>query len=476
MVLLSYCCTCITIFSDRGQAAGAVWPSDAPFARLLHRRRDSSRGVVDICAPSHSQPAAPAAAAARVASAGAPTGHVDTANATLIAGFALDPDSPSTPLAVQIYLDGVLWDQRLTSSSGNRFSWAVNQILGPADTNHTIQVVALGVNSSGMPDDHSGVVLPGGGRVSGSCAAIPEDCGPAGGNPAQEQCSLGAWCYDVLCYWQQRPLDTYYVENAFVRAGVNTAFGGTVFALHRVDSSTDGTTVTYSRNLILEHGGAAVQLSIWGYEPTGPAAWFRHGTPCDPTAYANSSLCASGGNTCVERCCSHGSQVLDCKAQQPCGGWTAGAPFNPIQAQGKDCGWDDHPGSSIIEWTGAKNQTLHTVMESAWHFTSNRSAAPVVWEQWTTAHDEGFVNLTYRMIAAPEYSGPAWGNTTQEVPAIFTARGINQRWYWYNGTAPGTGGPVTATNAGPPGGYLQFPGRQTYPHAASSVGLISEGW
>ena len=80
------------------------------------------------------------------------------------------------------------------------------------------------------------------------------------------------------------------------------------------------------------------------------------------------------------------------------------------------------------------------------------------------------------MTAAADYSGPAWGATTQEVPAIFTARGINQKWYWYNGTAPFTGAPVVSTNDGPPAKFLQFPDRPTYPHATSKAGTVAEGW
>ena len=77
-------------------------------------------------------------------------------------------------------------------------------------------------------------------------------------------------------------------------------------------------------------------------------------------------------------------------------------------------------------------------MESVWHFTSNHSAAPLVMEQWASVGADGFLNLTYRMTA-PAYHGVAWGKTTQEIPAIFTAHGINQRYYWYNGTEPFTG-------------------------------------
>ena len=165
---------------------------------------------------------------------------------------------------------------------------------------------------------------------------------------------------------------------------------------------------------------------------------------------------------------------MNCGTVFPCGGWTPGAPFNPIQAQGQGCGWVNHTGSSIHEWVGTNNRTLHTVMDSVYHFTSNASAAPVVWEQWSSV-GQGFVNLTYCMSAATSYHGTAWGNTTQEVPAIFTARGIDQKYYWYNGSEPFTGGPVTVDTSAP-NGFLQFPGRQVWPHPTSKIGTVSEGW
>ena len=211
LLLLTYIC----MYPCCAAGADGSWPSDAPFERM--RLLSGSSGV-DICAPpslasdAHDQRPA--------SSAGAPSGHVDTANATLVGGVALDPDSPSTHLAVQIRLDGVLWVQQLTSGSDHRFSWAINQILGSAATNHTVTVVALGVNSSGMPDGID-AVLPGIKGIAGSCAPIPEDCGPPGGTPVQEQCALGAWCYDVVCYWQHRSTDTRYVENALVRCVQN---------------------------------------------------------------------------------------------------------------------------------------------------------------------------------------------------------------------------------------------------------------
>lgn len=127
--------------------------------------------------------------------------------------------------------------------------------------------MAYGVGPDGKPDGANAVLTGAGSQVKGSCAGVPSDCGPPHGTPAQEKCALGAWCSDVPCYWENRGAETLYVENNHVRVGVNTAFGGTVFGLHSVSTSTDDSglqTTNYSQNLILEHGGAAVQLSIWG--------------------------------------------------------------------------------------------------------------------------------------------------------------------------------------------------------------------
>ena len=246
--------------------------SDSPFERVRWRQRrywgSAARRAnsVDICAPARD-----VSAVVLPPMRGQPIGHVTVANSTTIRGWAMDPDHPSAQLVVQILLDGVVWEQQLAdgpgdSHRGHGFSWVVNQILGSAKTNHSVQVVALGVdNATGYPDGIDAVLPGSASPIPGSCHAIPEDCGPPGGTPAQEQCALGAWCYDVPCYWQNRHAETQYVENSLVRVGINTAFGGTMFALHRVDSDKAKNTTSYSRNLILEHGGAAVQLSIWGY-------------------------------------------------------------------------------------------------------------------------------------------------------------------------------------------------------------------
>jgi hypothetical protein len=159
----------------------------------------------------------------------------------------------------------------------------------------------------------------------------------------------------------------------------------------------------------------------------GPAAFFREPPPgpsphtsCDPTPYPTAAACEASNNTCVLRCCSQGRHVLDCVTRFPCLSWTAGAPLNPIQAQGSQCFWSDHWPTSA-QWVN-DGTTLWTVQPRAYHFTSNTSAAMLSMEQWTSVHPAGFVNLTYRMTFQGDFP---WGTTTQEMPAIFTGAGIN---------------------------------------------------
>ena len=225
----------------------AQWPSDSPFERLRARSsviRDGS--FINICTAT---PTAVQVLPSRRQ--GQPTGKVSVANASTIRGWCADPDSPAASLSVRIEIDGVVWSQQRANKpnddhSGHGFVWEVNQIFGSAQTNHTIRVIAAGVDAAGDANGEDAVLPGADSPVKGSCHDIPEDCGPKGSTPAQEQCSLGAWCYDVPCYWQQRHADTHCVGNGHVRAGINTAFGGTVFALHRVDNNSTDT--SYSRN------------------------------------------------------------------------------------------------------------------------------------------------------------------------------------------------------------------------------------
>ena len=189
--------------TDDEPRTSSKWPSDAPFERLRQRAHARSAASIDICAASS---IVPAGTQALPSCEGQPTGHISVANASTISGWAVDPDSPTSVLTVRTLIDGVLWNQQhadkagdTSQNPGHGFRWSVNQILGSAATNHTVQVTVNGVDSAGHPDGKD-VILTGDRPVEfkGSCAAIPEDCGPPGGTPVQVQCPLGGESSDIL--------------------------------------------------------------------------------------------------------------------------------------------------------------------------------------------------------------------------------------------------------------------------------------
>ena len=78
-----------------------------------------------------------------------------------------------------------------------------------------------------------------------------------------------------------------------------------------------------------------------------------------------------------------------------------------------------------------------------------------------------------------------WDSRPQEIPALFSAEGINAWFYSYSGTAPYSNGPVTTfgppdTTTFPGGRYLELPRAAPYPHAgytlAQNVGCATENW
>jgi hypothetical protein len=82
-----------------------------------------------------------------------------------------------------------------------------------------------------------------------------------------------AWCDGNPAYWEDRQSDTEYLVGTHVRVGVSPTDGGTVLQLFDGD---------WSQNLLMEHGGAAIQLSIWGYDPVGGTGYFGQSW-CDAT-------------------------------------------------------------------------------------------------------------------------------------------------------------------------------------------------
>ena len=383
---------------------------------------------------------------------------------TLVAGWAKD-DNYNGSIAVHFYVDGALVkalmaDDYRSDVGNSSFEW-IPPPFGAGD--HTVSAYAIGVDAHGSPNGLNVELAHSPGSIDAGCAGLSG--------------SAAEWCAGVPSYWESRQEDTVLVGNNLVRAGVDLSFGGTLFQLYSAN---------WDENLILEHGGGAGQLSIWGYDNGGgDPGWFREpsnpGYPtdsCDPTAYEDEASCTDGGKyDCVARVSSQGAQVLDCVTEFPCSGWTAGAPWNPIQAQGINCSWS---GQAPVEsnWV-IPGETFYTVLPTVWHYTSNLPAVALRMEQWTTVASETqpYVELSYRLTYAPGAGEVAqWDTTTQEIPAIFTAFGIASNLYWYGGSAPFTNDPNVTRAVGAPNSWVRLPNRASYPHGDDNVGYATESW
>ncbi len=377
---------------------------------------------------------------------GPPTGNLDKAEWDHFAGWAKDPDSDA-PLQVHIYVDGVLVkaitaDDYRPDVGDHGFNWSP-----PAygAGSHQVVAYAIGVDAAGAPDGQNPSLANSPQTLAAGCAGLSAS-------------ALG-WCQGMAPYWIDRQATTELVGDHTMRVGVDRSFGGTIFQLYGAG---------WDDNLILEHGGGAVQLSIWGYDPVGGTGWFAIDA-CDPTPYATQQACLAAGHaSCVARAHSAGAHVTDCVTAQPCGGWTAGAPWNPIQAQGPACGWDS-PLNDVTA-AGYQGASYYTAHAAPFHFTSTLPAAPMPMEQWVTPHP-GYAEVRYRL----SYDGPTtWSPHPQEIPAIFTAPGIHSHYYYYGGDAPFTGDtPTHLTEA--PNTHLRWPDRPVYGHA-DYIDYATEGW
>lgn len=363
--------------------------------------------------------------------ASAPTGWVDVADGTHIAGWASDADYAGA-IAVHVYVDGVLVrglaaDAYRADVGSHAFDW-YHEPFGSG--RHEVVVYAIGVDGTGALDANNP-------SLSGTPASFDVGCDGLVGDPL-------AWCEGNPAYWEARQLDTEYVGGTYVRAGVNTSYGGTIFQLYDED---------WTDNLLMEHGGAAIQLSVWGYDPVGGTGYFSLDS-CDATPYPTEAACLGNGHaSCVARAYSEGDHVANCGSVNACVGWDAGAPYNPIQAQGTDCGWDSASNDvASATWTGSALRTEH---DTPRHFTKSGSGvASMVFEQTTTPGDF-WIELDYRVA----YSGTqTWSDHDQEVPAIFTNHDIDARFYWYDGDAPFTDPDgAVASAVSPFNGVLAFP-------------------
>jgi len=247
-----------------------------------------------------------------------------------------------------------------------------------------------------------------------------------------------------------------------VRAGVNASYGGTILELYAAD---------HSRNRLVEHGGGAVQLSVWGYDPMGPDAFYSTDT-CDSTAYPTEAACLGAGHSsCRLWCCSKGAHIANCGAVKSCVGWGAGAPWNPIQAQAANCGWDSL--TNDVDTITPGQGTVTVKKTAPYHFTKSNAMPGMTWDEKATLLPAG-LQLDYHIAYSGSYTLTPH---PQEIPAIFPGQGIHHTYFYYTGASPyqDAAGAVTQT-ASPPGGLmLRLANRDPYPHPNVDA-VLTENW
>src|SRR5262245_48846767 len=149
---------------------------------------------------------------------GAPVATVDRLDDTVIAGTARDPDAPSAPMTMHIYVDGQLYDSVVASP---RFEYR-HAPFGPG--RHEVEAYALGINAAGAFDGPN-VRAAGPTIVEGSC------------DPFAADPPVLSWCSDMPLYWQNRARDTKALFNRYVWIGVNNSYGGLIAQLYGEDRS-----------------------------------------------------------------------------------------------------------------------------------------------------------------------------------------------------------------------------------------------
>ena len=156
-------------------------------------------------------------------------------------------------------------------------------------------------------------------------------------------------------------------------------------------------------------------------------------------------------------------------------GFSAGGPWNPLQAfYNVHVGMDD-PTNDVVE-SKQEGNTVYMRQENPWQFTKTSRVDGIVFEEWVTLHD-AYAEIKY----AVSYKGPSrWTRAPQEMPAIFTGYSMNDHGFYYDGDKPFTGD-AEVVRMGHEKRFLKLPpppengGR--YMRAEDAYkGRIREGW
>lgn len=225
-------------------------------------------------------------------------------------------------------------------------------------------------------------------------------------------------------YMTERNKDNLYIYNNYVRVGLNKSYGGAIFELYGSDKE----------NRIQEHGGAAMQLSLWAYEASASGAGYFLTKVCDATSiFTRLDTCTSlNGDQKCALAPTNGNQISDCITEKSCVGWSAASPWNPLQAQAKDCGWNG-PSNDVTNVFDDSGYITATKV-NPYNFTKSTSFNGLTWSTSVkTPHNKPYAHIKYSL----SYTGPySLSLHNQEVPAIFATNEIGYWYYFYSGSVP----------------------------------------
>jgi hypothetical protein len=305
-----------------------------------------------------------------------PTGNLGPVTYTQAGpGWASDSDYPSRALRIQINVDGTFFDMLTADENnpvlGHSFTYQFSS-LGRGQ--HTIEAIALGVNANGAEDGINASI------GSHTWRFFTEDCPFYFAGGALEWCNKP----ETVQYWNRRQTDTKRLVSDNIAVGIDNSYGGTIFQLYNSDRSV---------NLVSEHGGAAVQLSLWGDR-------------------------SSAATLCAEH-------------------WKDPFTLNPIQAIGANCSWDSL--GNDVEYSAAVPGGWTTRLDDPHHFTINTAPWPGLQYYQTTYLRNGYLQLDYTIVNGNQYWDNCYGLPEpcspwrdQEMPAIFTGANINEKVYWWD--------------------------------------------
>lgn len=322
-----------------------------------------------------------------------PTGSVTIIGVRTMQVCINDLDDPSgTPQTAELWIDNWLYDRFKVPDAG-----CVTRGYAPfGPSTHPVHVYAI--DAAGQPRT---LISP--------TANLVETCADFGAGT-----KLDGYCGHVSgqAYYPARQANTKPLISDLVWAGVDTAGGGAIRQLYSLNRS---------YNLLDEHPGGSMQLSLWGG---------ASGAPLPPSA------------------------------SNFCNGWQGPATdtlMNTIQTQGPGCTWGKPVGYLDLGYTLGITTYLPDPENHLRQWTLQNPAAPNEhFPIWTAYYNRGdHLEANYRFI-----NGTAWdfGLSDQEIPTFHFNAGLST-FYWGKGgfavggpSLPDTQIRLTTPAVGPPYG------------------------